>query len=196
MVARCKLGVLDSTSVPPCEGNWSRHYRSHLISAVELVCLDTISLLSRMLSFFLPVFPSFPQRNFEPGSPSNDDRQLRRPPASPVFWGALCSRPRRASLCGYSAVVRTPLHSPTTDAVGPPTFWLPQQQLVSWHFSLPARQVAVPIAADHYLPQRAQNVVRPLHQHRPQIRISFLTDMHLRLALSGVPAPRSSPEKT
>src|SRR6266436_9757301 len=108
-----------------------------------------------MLFFFLPVFPSFPQRNFEPGSPSNDDRQLRRPLASPVFWGALRSRLRRASLCGYCVVVRTPLHSPTTDAVVPPTFWPPPQPLVSWHFSLRARQVAVPIAADHYLPQRA-----------------------------------------
>src|SRR6267142_2142095 len=85
--------------------------------------------------FFLPVFSSFPQINFEPGSPSNDDRQLHRPLASPVLWAAL--------------------HSPTTDAVVPPTFWPPQQQLVSWHFSLLARQVAVPIAADHYLPQRA-----------------------------------------
>jgi hypothetical protein len=26
--------------------------------------------------------------------------------------------------------------------------------------------------------------VRPLHQHRPQIGVSFFTDMHLRLALS------------
>src|SRR5260370_7529165 len=108
MVARCKLGVLDSVSVPPCEGNWSRHCRSHLISAVELGCSDTISLLSCMLFLFLPVFPSFPQRNFEPGSPSNDDRQLRRTLASPVLWGALHSRPRRVSLSGYCAVVRTP----------------------------------------------------------------------------------------
>src|SRR6266481_3708687 len=161
MVARCKLGVLDSVSVPPCEGNWSRHCRSHLISAVELGCWDTLSLFSRMLFFFLPAFPSFPQRNFEPGSPSNDDRQLHRPLASPVLWGALHSRPPRASLSGYCAVVRTPLHSPTTDAVVPPTFWPLQQQLVSWHFSLPARQVAVPIAADHYLPQRAPECSAP-----------------------------------
>src|SRR6266481_9729243 len=88
MVARCKLGVLDSVSVPPCEGNWSRHCRSHLISAVELGCWDTLSLFSRMLFFFLPVFLSFPQRNFEPGSPSNDDRQLHRPLAS-LFFGEL-----------------------------------------------------------------------------------------------------------
>src|SRR3977135_531592 len=94
--------------------------------------------------FFLPAFPSFPQRNFELGSPRNDDRQLRRPLASPVLWGALPIRPQRASLCGYCAVVRTPLHSPTTDAVVPPTFWPPRQQLVSWRFSLLARQVAVP----------------------------------------------------
>jgi hypothetical protein len=58
---------------------------------------------------------------------SIQDRHLRRPLASPVLWAALPSRLRRASLCGYCAVVRT-------------------QQLVSWHFSLLARQVAVPIA--------------------------------------------------
>src|SRR6266403_2638615 len=117
---------------------------------------------SCMLFFFLSAFPGFPQRNFEPGSPRNDDRQLRRPLASPVFRGALLSRPRRAPLCGYCAVVRTPLQSPTTVAVVPPTFWPPQQQLVSWHFSLRARQGAVPIAADHYLPQRAPEYSGPL----------------------------------
>src|SRR5260370_41712658 len=162
MVARCKLGVLDSVSVPPCEGNWSRHCRSHLISAVELGCSDTISLLSCMLFLFLPVFPSFPQINFEPGSPSNDDRQLRRTLASLVLWAALHSRPPRASLCNYCAGVRTPLRSPTTDAVVPPTFWPPQQQLVSWHVSLLARQVAAPTAADHSLPQRAPKYSVPL----------------------------------
>src|SRR2546429_1239432 len=75
-------------------------------------------------------------------------------------WWVL-ARPRRASLCGYCAVVRTPLQSPTTDAVVPPTFWPPQQPLVSWHFSLRARQGAVPIAADHYLPQRVPGCSAP-----------------------------------
>jgi hypothetical protein len=165
--SRCCYLVIDL--VPPFEGNWSRTCRSHLISAVELGCSDAISLLSCrfffffscMLFFFLPVFPNFPQRNFEPGSPRKDDRQLRRPLAPPVLWGALHSRPRRASLCGYCAGVRTPLHSPTTDAVVPPTFWPPQQPLVSWRFSLLARQVAVPIAADHYLPQRVPGCSAP-----------------------------------
>src|ERR1700674_3535085 len=115
-----------------------------------------------MLFFFLPVFPSFPQRNFKPGSPSNDDRQLRRPLASPVLCATLHSRPPRASLCGYCAGVRTPLHSPTTDVAVPLAFSPPQQPLVSWHFSLLARQVAVPIAADHYLPQRAPEYSVPL----------------------------------
>jgi len=114
--------------LPPCEGNWSRHCRSHLISAVELGCLDRkLSSFFFCFFFFLPAFPSFPQRNFEPGSPSNDDRQLRRPLASLVLWGALPSRPRRAALSGYCAVVRTPLHSPTTDAAVPLTFSPPQQ---------------------------------------------------------------------
>ena len=57
--------------------------------------------------FFLPASSSFPQINFEPGSPSNDDRQLRRPLASPVLCAALHFRPPRASPCGYCAVVRT-----------------------------------------------------------------------------------------
>jgi hypothetical protein len=45
---------------PPWEGNWSRYCRSHLISAVELGCFHTISLLSFFApsSFFLP-FPVF-----------------------------------------------------------------------------------------------------------------------------------------
>src|SRR6266481_1830985 len=105
--------------------------RSHLISAVELGCLDTLSLFSCMLFFFLPAFPGFPQRNFELGSPSNDDRQLRRPLASPFWGGVLHPRPRRVSLSGYCAVVRTPLHSPTTDAAVPLTFSPPQPRLAS-----------------------------------------------------------------
>src|SRR3977135_163078 len=105
--------------------------------------------------FFLPAFPSFPQRNFELGSPRNDDRQLRRPLASPFLWGVLHSRPRRASLCGYCAVVRTPLHSPTTDAAVPLAFSPPQRRLASWHSFLPARLVSIPSAAGHCLVPRA-----------------------------------------
>src|SRR5204863_9712140 len=111
------------------------------------------SLYALFLSFFLR-FSSFPRINFEPESSRNDDRQLRRLLASPVLWGALHSRPPRASLSGYCAVVRTPLHSPTTDAVVPPTFWPPQPPLVSWHFSLLAPQALVPISADHCLLQK------------------------------------------
>ena len=70
--------------------------RSHLISAVELGCLDT-SLLGPVRQFpqalvsfffcyfFLRTFPRFSWRNFGPGSPRNDDRQLRRPIASAVL---------------------------------------------------------------------------------------------------------------
>src|SRR6202165_5876178 len=91
--------------------------------------------------FFLPAFPSFPQRNFEPGSPRNYDLQLPRPLASPVLWGALHSKPRRASLGGYCAVVRTPPHSPTTDAAVPRSFSPPQPRLASSPFSLLPPQV-------------------------------------------------------
>jgi hypothetical protein len=62
--------------------------RSHLISAVELGCLDTVSLCFLCsfapFSVFLP-FPVFHREIFEPGSPRSDDRQLRRPPASRVL---------------------------------------------------------------------------------------------------------------
>src|SRR5712664_4277759 len=111
--------------------------------------------------FFLPAFPSFPQRNFELGSPRNDDRQLRRPLASPVLWGALPIRPRRASLCGYCAVVRTPLHSPTTDAAVPLAFSPPQRRLASSHFFLLAPHVLAPNAVDHCLLQRVPGCSAP-----------------------------------
>ena len=122
--SRCCYLVIDLVS--PFEGNWSRTCRSHLISAVELGCLETLSLLSCMLFFFLSVFSVFQQRNFEPGSPRNDDGQFHRAPSIPCLWGALHSRPRRASLCGYCAVVRTPLPLPTTDAEAPLAFSPPQ----------------------------------------------------------------------
>jgi hypothetical protein len=38
--------------------------------------------------------------------------------------------------------------------------------------------------------KRSQNVMRSLHQQRPQIRIPFLADVHLRLALPRVPPSR------
>src|SRR5229473_3243915 len=111
--------------------------------------------------FFLPTFSHFPQRNFEPGSPKSHDRQLPRPLASPVLRGALHSRPRHASLCGYCAVVRTPLHSPTTDAAVPLAFSPPQLPLASCHFSLLAPQVLAPNAVDHCLLQRVPGCSAP-----------------------------------
>ena len=123
--SRCCYLIIDLGSRLSMEA-WPGLSRSHLISAVELGCLDLF------LSSFL------------------------------VCSFSLYFKPQRASLCGYCAVVRTLLHSPTTDAGVPPTFWLPQLQLVSWHSSLRAPQVAVPIAADHYLPQRVPEYSVPL----------------------------------
>src|SRR5271169_1258927 len=68
-----------------------------------------------LFSFFLLLFSSFvprsrfPQRNFAPASPRNDDRQLARPIASPAL-----SLLKRISL----SQSRSPLasDSPTTDA--------------------------------------------------------------------------------
>ncbi len=65
------------------------------------------------------------------------------------------SRPQRASLFGYCAMVRTPLRLPTTDAAVLPAFAPRQLPLVSWHFFLLARQASVPISADHCLLQTA-----------------------------------------
>src|ERR1700724_1589646 len=65
------------------------------------------------------------------------------------------SRPRRASLFGYCAMVRTPLRLPTTDVATPPTFEPRQPPLVSWHFFLLVLQSSVPISADHGLLQKA-----------------------------------------
>jgi hypothetical protein len=86
-----------------------------------------LSFFLSLLPCFLPLLPfsclsQFFTENFKPGSSRTDDHQLPRPLASPVLWGALHSRPRRASLFGYCAVVRTPLHSPTTcEAARPPS---------------------------------------------------------------------------
>src|SRR5690242_16096613 len=65
------------------------------------------------------------------------------------------SRPPRASLFGYCAVVRTPLRLPTTDAAVLPAFEPRQLPLASWHFFLLAPQASVPIGADHCLRQKA-----------------------------------------
>jgi hypothetical protein len=135
IVARCKLGVLDSVGAATCESTSVPPFRRERVQDLSqspdlggrarLFWIPSLFLLF-CSCFFLPAFPSFSQRNFQPGSPSNDDRQLRRPLASPVLGGAVPSRPRRASLGGYCAVVRTPLHLPTTDAAAPPAFSPPQ----------------------------------------------------------------------
>jgi hypothetical protein len=41
--------------------------------------------------------------------------------------------------------------------------------------------------------ERSQNVVGAFHQQRSKIGIAFPADVQLRLALSGVPAPRLQP---
>ena len=47
----------------------------------------------------------------------------------------------------------------------------------------PSSQVAIST-------KRSQDVVRRLHQHRPQIGITLFADVHLRLALPRVSTPR------
>src|SRR5467141_4113199 len=112
-------------------------------------------------SFFLP-FSVFHREISSQDRLGTTNRQLRRPLASPFLWGILHSRPRRASPSGYCAVVRTPLHSPTTDAAVPLAFSPPQPRLASSHFFLLAPQVLAPNAADHCLLQRAPGCSAPL----------------------------------
>src|SRR5208283_3683266 len=81
-------------------------------------------------------------------------------------------------------------------AAGPPAFSPPQQPLASWHFSLLALQVLAPSPQITVLSKGSQDVVRPLHQHGSQVTVSFFTDVHLRLALTRVPARRAQPQKT
>src|SRR5579863_4180098 len=50
-------------------------------------------------------------------------------------------------------------------------------------FQSPASEITVD-------PERSQDMLRPLHQQRPQIRIAFLADVQLRFALSRFPASR------
>src|SRR4030095_11290418 len=122
--------------------------RSHLDSAVELSCLDTIFSLSSCLSqFSLEKFCArITQQRRSP---------TRLTSSIPCFVASFSFRPRRAWLFGYCAVVRTPLRLPTTDAATPPTFEPRQPPLVFWHFFLRAPQASVPICADHCLLQKA-----------------------------------------
>src|ERR1035438_2344559 len=71
------------------------------------------------------------------------------------LFGPKLSRPRRASLFGYCAMVRTPRHLPTTDVAISLAFELLPLPLASWHFFLLAPQASVPISADHCLLQKA-----------------------------------------
>src|SRR5947209_4238168 len=56
-------------------------------------------------------------------------------------------------------------------------------------FSAALGQLQPPAPQVTIRPERAQNVLCPLHQQRPQIGIAFLADVHLRLALPGVSSP-------
>src|SRR6266550_8024801 len=64
-----------------------------LVPPVELLLPPTVptglSFFLLLFSFFVPI-ASFPQRNFAPGSPRNDDRQLGRPTTSPVLSLLMC----------------------------------------------------------------------------------------------------------
>ena len=56
-------------------------------------------------------------------------------------------------------------------------------------FSTPLGQFQPPAAQIAVGAEWSQDVLRPLHQQRSQVRVALLADVHLRLALSGVPSP-------
>src|SRR5215475_1963683 len=95
--------------------------------------------------------------------------------------------PLRSSLSGYCATVRTPLHSPTTDAAVPLAFAPPPPPPVSWRFSLLAPRASVPSAANHYLPRRVPKC------SAPPAPAAFVDTRHLLCLYASVAdCPRSS----
>jgi hypothetical protein len=95
---------------------------------------------------------------------------------------------------GYCATVRTLLHRPTAGAVVPLAC------------ATAARFLAVfPPRAESFRPQQrkslvfpkgSQNVVRSLHQQRPQILISLFADARLWFAFGRISPPRLQPNET
>src|SRR4029077_12053238 len=63
-------------------------------------------------------------------------------------------------------------------------------------FSSSLRKLPSPSPQITVFSKRSQNVVRSLYHHRAQIPVSFFADTLLWLALPGVPAARSYPQKT
>src|ERR1700730_5054368 len=63
-------------------------------------------------------------------------------------------------------------------------------------FSSALRKLQSPSAQITVCSKRPQNVMRSLHHHGSQIPVSFFADALLWLALTGVPPPRSQPQKT
>ena len=55
-----------------------------ILTPVRRVSMTLRQVLAKFIEFFHLL--GFPQRNFAPGSPSNDDRQLGRPTASPLLF--------------------------------------------------------------------------------------------------------------
>src|SRR5271169_6234479 len=95
-----------------------------------------------------------------------------------------------AACPGYCAAVRTLLRSPTGDAATPPAFWQLPRWLASCCSSLHVLLVSSPAPEVTVQTERTQNVLRSLHQQRPQIGIAFFADVHLWLALPRVSSSR------
>jgi hypothetical protein len=105
------------------------------------------------------------------------------------------SRPRRLPLCSCSAVAHRLPRSPKACVAARPVSVRRQPPLASWHSFLHVQPVGVPSAVNRCLLQRSENVVRALHQKRSQVTVSFLADVELRFALTGIPTSRTQPEK-
>src|SRR5262249_32867694 len=145
-----------------------------------------------LFSFLVP----FPQRNFAPGSSSNDDRQLRRSLASPGFVPPLTLGHGTHRLL---AIAQWLVHLSTHPQP------MEQYRQLSPHrhhrsflgiFSSALRQLQPPSPQITVCSKRSQNVMRSLHHHGSQVPVSFFADFLLWFALPGVPASRPQPQKT
>src|SRR6202163_2090000 len=99
--------------------------------------------------------------------------------------------PRRGSLFGYCAMVRTLLRLPTTDVAVPPTFEPRHHRSFLGIFSSSLRKFQSPSAQITVCSKRPQNVMRALCHHGSQIPVSFFADFLLWFTFSRVPAARS-----
>src|SRR5947209_14974992 len=85
-------------------------------------------------------------------------------------------------------MARTLLRLATGDAATRPAFWPWPRWPASFRFFLHVRLVSSPIAADRSRDRMAPECAALLAPQGAQVRVAFLADVQLRLALPRVPA--------